>query len=68
MPDTDVTYHVESGRVRLPREVAAQWRDVGYGTASEEDFYSVLWWIADMGYSIIPDEQYHEFLKNKEEA
>ena len=53
----DHLHHDEPGRVRLPKEVADQWPEHGYGGGeiSHEDFYTVLWWIADRGYSIVPD-------------
>ena len=49
--------HDEPGKVRLPQEVAEQWPEVGYGDVHIDNFYEVLWWIADMGYSIVPDSE-----------
>ena len=49
--------HNEPGKVRLPEEIAEQWDIGGYGTATSAQMYDVLWWLADMGYSIVPDSE-----------
>ena len=52
----------EPGRVRLPKEVAEQWDLKGYGTATRGQMYDVLWWLADSGYSIVPDTEVDKWI------
>lgn len=46
----------EPGRYRLPKEIVDRWDTEGYGEATTREVYHILWWIADMGYSIVPDD------------
>lgn len=55
--------HDEPGRIRLPQEVAEQWDTKGYGSATQGQMYNVLWWLADNGYSIVPDAQVDKWLE-----